>query len=152
MNQNGFCSICLKNENSLTPWRLWLMVRAAGICHSLSAGSGNTDQDRAGGSNQWAVPCGAQKPTFLGWGLGRKERIIGLVQSNKWPQRSQNIWGPAPKTYPASQQNVASFGPFDECILHGMFQSNCRPNLSSKRFLPYKPVFIVTKLLYNGSQ
>lgn len=40
-------------------------VTAAGIGHVLSAGSGNTDQDIAGGSNQWAEPCAAQKPTFL---------------------------------------------------------------------------------------
>lgn len=69
------------------------------------------------------------------------------VQSNKWPEgrRTFGVLHLKLKQLPHEIQLPSCRA--NECILRGMLQNDCRPNLSSKRLLPYRPVFLVTKLL-----
>lgn len=55
-------------------------ARAAAICHVLRAGSGNTDQDRAGGSNQWAVCVLHRSLHFWVEYLADKRGLLGLYK------------------------------------------------------------------------
>lgn len=149
----------LKNENSLTAWGLWvdrgLMSggQAPTTCWELLApatswvpAAGTLTKTRAVAAvGGWTV-CytEAYSSRLRTW---QKRGIIGLVQSNEWPNGLRTFGVLLLKLTQLPSEIQLLPCSFSECILHGMLQSDCRPNLSSQCLLPYQPVLLVTQLL-----